>query len=86
MFLNSKRKRITYDAIILLIFSQSYSADFTILPLLSNGSAHIEIAWGFVVLLIGFIVVFGSAMRIQTIFTPLTATLVTIGSTILVLT
>src|SRR6266852_8151091 len=41
------------------------SFDFTVLQLLSIGSARIEIAWGFVVLLIGFMVIFGSAVRFQ---------------------
>ncbi len=41
------------------------SFDFTVLQLLSIGSARLEIAWGFVVLLIGFIVIFGSAVRFQ---------------------
>ena len=41
------------------------SFDFTVLQLLSIGSARIEIAWGFVVLLIGFMVIFGSAVRFR---------------------
>ncbi len=41
------------------------SFDFTVLQLLSIGSARLEIAWGFVVLLIGFIMIFGSALRFQ---------------------
>ena len=59
------------------------SFDFTVLQLLSIGSARIEIAWGFVVLLIGFMVIFGSAVRFQTTFTPLTCILLAIGSMIL---
>jgi len=61
------------------------SFDFTVLQILSIGSARIEIAWGFVVLLIGFMVIFGSALRLQTTFTPLTCILLAIGSMILVL-
>jgi decaprenylphospho-beta-D-ribofuranose 2-oxidase len=56
---------------------------FTVLQILSIGSARIEIAWGFVVLLIGFMVIFGSALRLQTTFTPLTCILLAIGSLIL---
>src|SRR6266516_5064043 len=59
------------------------SFDFTVLPILSIGYAHREIAWGFVVLLIGFMVIFGSEVRLQTTFTPLTCLLLTIGSMIL---
>src|SRR5258708_25046258 len=58
---------------------------FTVLQILSIGSARIEIAWGFVVLLIGFIVIFVSAVRLQTTFTPLTCILLAIGSVILCL-
>ena len=61
------------------------SFDFTVLLLLSIGSARSEIAWGFVVLLIGFTVIFVSEMRPQTIFTPLTCLLLAIGSVILFL-
>src|SRR2546425_2877536 len=59
------------------------SFDFTVLQILSIGYARIEIAWGFVVLLIGFMVIFGSAVRFQTTFTPLTCILLAIGSMIL---
>src|SRR5205823_3352315 len=56
------------------------SFDFTVWQLLSMGSARIEIAWGFGVLLIGFIVIFVSEVRPQTTFTPLTGILLAIGS------
>lgn len=56
---------------------------FTVLQILSIGSARIEIAWGFVVVLIGFMVIFVSAVRLQTAFTPLTCLLLAIGSVIL---
>src|SRR5947209_2384035 len=59
------------------------SFDFTALQILSIASARIEIAWGFVVLLIGFIVIFVSEVRLQTTFTPLTCVLLAIGSIIL---
>ena len=61
------------------------SFDFIVLQTLSSGNTRIEIAWGFVVLLIGFIVIFGSAVRFQTTFTPLTCVLLAIGSIILAL-
>src|SRR5260370_7928617 len=41
------------------------SFDFTVLQILSIVSGRIEIAWGFVVLLIGFMVIFGSALCFQ---------------------
>src|SRR5712692_2581586 len=59
------------------------SFDFTVLQILSIASDRIDIAWGFVVLLIGFMVIFGSAVRFQTTFTPLTCILLAIGSMIL---
>jgi hypothetical protein len=59
------------------------SFDFTVLQILSIGSAHIQIAWGFVILLIGFMVIFVSTVRLQTTFTPLTCMLLAIGSLIL---
>src|SRR5947209_2187996 len=59
------------------------SFDFIVLQILSIGSARIEIAWGFVVLLIGFGVIFGNALHLQTTFTPLTCVLLAIGSIIL---
>ncbi len=59
------------------------SFDFTVLQILSIGSARREIASGFVVLLIGFMVIFVSAVRLQTTFTPLTCILLAIGSVIL---
>src|SRR5438132_9057982 len=59
------------------------SFDFTVLQILSSGYASIEIAWGFVVLLIGFMVIFGNALRFQTTFTALTCILLAIGSIIL---
>jgi len=59
------------------------SFDFTVLQILSIGYARIEIAWGFIVLLIGFMVIFVSEVRPQTTFTPLTCILLAIGSVIL---
>jgi FAD/FMN-containing dehydrogenase len=59
------------------------SFDFTVLQILSIGSARIEIAWGFVVLLIGLMVIFVSAVRLQTTFTLLTCISLAIGSVIL---
>src|SRR6266851_231520 len=59
------------------------SFDFTVLQILSIGYTRIEIAWGFVVLLIGFIVIFVSEVRLQTTFTPLTCILLAIGSVML---
>ncbi len=59
------------------------SFDFTVLQILSIGSARRAIAWGFVVLLIGFMVIFVSVVRLQTTFTPLTCILLAIGSMIL---
>lgn len=59
------------------------SFDFTGLQILPTGSARIAITWGFVVLLIGFMVIFASALRPQTTFTPLTCLLFAIGSVIL---
>src|SRR5258708_18859071 len=59
------------------------SFDFTVLQILSMGSARREIAWGFVVLLIGFMVIFVSEVRLQTTFTPLTCILLAIGSVML---
>jgi decaprenylphospho-beta-D-ribofuranose 2-oxidase len=59
------------------------SLDFIVLQSLSMGAAHSDIASGFVLLLIGFLVIFGSAVRLQTIFTPLTSVLLAIGSVIL---
>ena len=59
------------------------SLDFLVLHVLSLGNAHWEIAWGFVVLLVGFSVIFASAVRLQTTFTPLTCVLLAIGSVIL---
>src|SRR6266480_4336254 len=59
------------------------SFDFTALQILSIASARIDIAWGFVVLLIGFMVIFVSEVRLQTTFTPLTCVLLAIGSIIL---
>jgi hypothetical protein len=61
------------------------SFDFIVLQVLSIGYARIEIAWGFVVLLIGFMLIFGCALRVQTTFTPLTCRLLAIGSIILFL-
>ena len=60
-----------------------FSFDFTVLQILSIGSARRAIAWGFVVLLIGFMVIFVSVVRLQTTFTPLTCILLAIGSMIL---
>src|SRR5258708_4720925 len=60
-----------------------FSLDFVVLQSLSIGAAHSDIASGFVLLLIGFLVIFGSAVRLQTIFTPLTSVLLAIGSVIL---
>lgn len=59
------------------------SFDFAVWQILSIGPARIEIAWGFVILLVGFIVIFGSALHLQTTFTPLTCILLAIGSIIL---
>src|SRR5207302_4293465 len=59
------------------------SFDFAVLQVLLIGYARIEIALGFVVLLIGFMVIFSSALRFQTTFTPLTCILLAIGSMIL---
>jgi FAD/FMN-containing dehydrogenase len=59
------------------------SLDFLVLHVLSMGDAHWEIAWGFVVLLIGFSLIFASALRLQMTFTPLTCVLFAIGSVIL---
>jgi decaprenylphospho-beta-D-ribofuranose 2-oxidase len=59
------------------------SLDFMVLQILSMGSAHREIAAGFVVALLGFLMIFGSAVRLQTTFTPLTCVLLAIGSVIL---
>src|SRR5258708_15825536 len=56
---------------------------FTVFGFLSIVSARLEISWVFVVLLIGFIVIFVSALRFQTTFTPLTCILLAIGSMIL---
>lgn len=56
------------------------SFDFAVLQVLLLGFARIEIAWGFVVLLLGFMVIFGSALRFQTTFTLLTCILFAIGS------
>lgn len=61
------------------------SFDFAVLQVLLMGYARIEIAWGFVVLLTGSMVIFGSALRFQTTFTPLTCILFAIGSIILAL-
>ncbi len=61
------------------------SFDFTVLQVLSIGSARIEIAFGFVILLIGFMVIFVSELRPQTTFTPLSCLLFAIGSAILAL-
>ena len=59
------------------------SLDFLVLQVLSTGNAQREIAWGFVVPLIGFFLIFASAVRLQTIFTPLTCVLLAVGSVIL---
>jgi FAD/FMN-containing dehydrogenase len=59
------------------------SCDFIVLHVLSMGNAHREVAWGFVVPLIGFTVIFGSALRLQTTFTVLSCVLLAIGSVIL---
>jgi decaprenylphospho-beta-D-ribofuranose 2-oxidase len=59
------------------------SLDFLILHVLSLGNAQWEIAWGFVVPLVGFSLIFASAVRLKTTFTPLTCLLLAIGSVIL---
>ena len=59
------------------------SLDFLVLHVLSLGNAQWEIASGFVVLLVGFFLIFASALRFQTTFTPLTCVLLAIGSVIL---
>jgi FAD/FMN-containing dehydrogenase len=59
------------------------SLDFLVLHVLSLGNTHWEISWGFVVALIGFSLIFASAVRLQLIFTPLTCVLLAIGSVIL---
>jgi FAD/FMN-containing dehydrogenase len=58
------------------------SLDFLVLHLLSVGNVQWEIAWGFVVPLIGFSLIFASAVRIQTTFTPMTCVMLAIGSVI----
>ena len=62
------------------------SLDFIVLQALSTRNAQTEIAWGFFVPLIGFFVILASAVRLQTIFTPLTCVLLAVGSVILGLT
>ena len=59
------------------------SLGFLVLHILSLGNAKWEIAWGFVVLLVGFSLIFASAVRLKTTFTPLTRLLLAIGSVIL---
>lgn len=57
--------------------------DFVILGALATTGVHAGIAWGFVVALVGFLVILGGAVRLRTIFAPMTCVLLAIGSVIL---
>jgi FAD/FMN-containing dehydrogenase len=59
------------------------SVDFLVLQSTATGSARVAIASGFVVVLIGLLAIFGSALRLQTTFTPVTCVLLATGSVLL---